>query len=381
MRVCHVIHALTPGGAEQVLVDLAGAAAGAGLEMSVLSLMAFDERAVHRPVLERTGVQVRSLGLSTRWDPRAFARADATIRALRPDVLHTHLKHADLVGASVALRRGMPQVSTLHVIEDRPSGLGHVKRAAARLVRDRVAARTIAVSEAQRAWYVERLGGDPQRTVLIRNGVTAPPVAGAVDRAALRAEFAVPEGALVAVTAAVLRPGKGIPDLLDALQRLPTDVSVVVVVAGDGPEREALEARAARSPTVTARVRFAGWRTDVPALLAAADLVVHPSHADALPTAVVQAMAAGVPAVATDVGGTAEVVGQDAGRLVPPHNPVRLAEALADVLRDHELRQRMASCARARYESEFRVDAWAQRLAAMYAEVLAASDRPPTLSA
>ena len=376
MRVCHVIHALSAGGAEQVLVDLARAAPGADLEMSVLSLMRFDETSVNLPALRDAGVEVATLDLSTRWDPRALARADAVVARLRPALLHTHLKHADLVGAAVARRRRIPLVSTLHVIEDRPGLVGRAKRRAARAARDRVAARTVAVSQAQRSWYVDRLGGHPDRTVVVRNGVPAPPPVDPAQRAAIRAELGVPGTAVLALATAVMRAEKGLADLLDAVALLPADLDVVVVLVGDGPERARLEEQARARPEVAARVRFAGWRNDVPRLLACADLAVHPSHADALPTAVLQAMAAGVPVVATSVGGTPEALGPGAGVLVPPHSPAELAAALADLVADAATRQVMAERAREFHDRELRVDRWAARLAALYADVAAVAQVP-----
>lgn len=378
MRVCHVIHALSAGGAEQVLVDLARAAPAVGLDLSVLSLMRFDEHSVNLPALERAGVAVASLGLATRWDPRAFARAEQEVRRLGPAVLHTHLKHADLVGALVAQRQRLPLISTLHVIEDRPGPLGRLKRSAARAARDRVAARTIAVSQAQRSWYVDTLGGDPARIVVVRNGVPAPDPADAGTRAAVRAELGVPPQACLAVAAAVLRPGKGLPDLIEALALVPAGSPLFVVLAGDGPERAQLEAQAAARPEVAARMRFAGWRDDVPRLLACADLAVHPSHADALPTALIQAMAAGVPAVATRVGGTPEVVGAGAGVLVEPAQPAALAAALGQLAGDPELRAQMGRQARSWYDQEFRVELWARRLTRLYADVLAEAAGTPS---
>jgi glycosyltransferase involved in cell wall biosynthesis len=380
VRACHVIHALSPGGAEQVLVDLARAAPAAGLDLSVISLMAFDASSVHLPALREQGVPVVSLGLTTRWDPRAFRRADVAVRRLRPDVLHTHLKHADLVGAAVARQRGLPLVSTLHVIEDAPEGIGRLKRAAARAARDRVATRTIAVSQAQRSWYVERLGGNGARTVVVRNGVPAVPPADSSMRAEVRAELGVPPEGVLVLTPAVMRPEKGLSDLLEAVTLLPSGTDLHLVLVGDGPERAALETQAAGHPEASRRVRFAGWRDDVAGLLPCADVVAHPSHADALPTALLQATAAGVPVVATSVGGTPEAVAPGAAVLVPPRDPAALAGALAELAGDPGRRAEMARRARAWHEQELRVDLWARRLARVYEEVLGEHQRPPAVA-
>jgi glycosyltransferase involved in cell wall biosynthesis len=120
---------------------------------------------------------------------------------------------------------------------------------------------------------------------------------------------------------------------------------------------------------------FAGFRDDVAGLLAAADLVVHPSHADALPTALIHALAAGVPAVATRVGGIPEIVGDGAGVLVPPAEPAALAAAVRALTGDPGRRQEMGEAARERFADQFEGTAWARRLAALYAEVLGESGR------
>jgi glycosyltransferase involved in cell wall biosynthesis len=352
-----------------VLVDLAQVPPdSAGVRISVVGLVEVDDP-VHEHRLRDLGVEVRSLGLRSRWDPRALSRAARVIRDLRPDLIHTHMKHADLVGAVVARRLGLPLVSTLHVIEDVPSPLGHAKRWLAGQVRRRVAARTIAVSEAQRRWYLETFPSDPERVLTVHNGVAPPRRLDDRARTAMREALGVPAGGLMAVNVAIMRPGKGHDDLLQAVARLPETCPIVVVLVGDGKERRRLESTAAGDERIRRRVRFAGYRDDVPALLQAADLVVHPSHADALPTALIHALGAGVPIIGTCVGGIPEVVGE-AGILVPPHRPGQLAQALADLGADPARRAAMAAAGRARFGASFDARLWARRLAAVYEDAI-----------
>jgi glycosyltransferase involved in cell wall biosynthesis len=369
LHVCHVIHGLGPGGAEHLLVELGRAAGEAGLRLSVVSLVDVAGPS-HTEALRSLGVDVWSLGGATRWDPRAVPRLAGLVRNLRPDVLHTHMKHADLVGAVAAVRYRVPLVSTLHVIEDAPDLTGRVKRRLAAQARTRVAARTIAVSEAQRRWYVETFRADPRRVVTVPNGVAAAPEPDPAARARLREVLDVPPGAVMVLMVAVMRLAKGHEDLLWALALLPQACPVVAVLAGDGPERRRLEKIAAGDPRIGRRLRFVGHRDDVPALLHAADLVVQPSHSDALPTALIHALAAGVPVVAAAVGGIPEIVGDGAGALVPPRDPARLASALTALASDHRRRAEMAHAARRRFAARFDARIWAARLADLYAEVL-----------
>jgi glycosyltransferase involved in cell wall biosynthesis len=363
MRVAHVIHSLQPGGAEAVLVDLARVAPTAGLEVAVVPLVRADDDR-HERALRQQGVAVFGLDLTSRWDPRAFGRALSRLRTWQPDVVHTHLKHADLVGAVVARRLHRPMISTLHIVDDQGGLLPRAKRHLAASFRVSAAARTVAVSEAQRQWYLDAFPrADPQRVVTIHNGVGDHPQA--TSQAARRA-LGIPDDDFVVVQVGLLREGKGHHDLLAAVDELRDHDDVPdlhVLVAGDGPLREELEDAAGPE------VHLLGYREDVSSLLRAADIVVQPSWFDALPTTLIQALAAGRPAVATRVGGIPEIVTPDCGVLVRPRAPTELAEAIRRLARDPARRASLGAAARARYEAVFEATRWAARLRALYREL------------
>jgi glycosyltransferase involved in cell wall biosynthesis len=373
VRVCHVIHDLRRGGAEHLLVDLADAAPGVGLGIEVVSLMPTDGHP-YADALRRAGVEVRSLDLRSRWDPRAGGRLAALLEDRPPDILHTHLKHADLVGARAAGRLGIPLVSSLHVVEDAVGGVGRLKRWMAMRSRDRSASVVVAVSEALRDWYLSLSRRDPATVVVLRNGVPAHQEVAAGRRSEVREGLGVPAAAVLAATVVILRPGKGVEDLLEAAADLPDEPDIRFVIAGSGPEEVKLLAEATRLGLLGSRLAFAGFVEDVPALLAGADLLVHPSHADALPTAVIHGMAAGLPIVATDVGGTRELVDESVGMLVEPGRPAALRDAVIRLAADAGLRRRLGKTAGERFATEFEIGAWATRLAEIYRTVVA-SDR------
>ncbi len=367
LRVAHLIHSLGPGGAESVLVELAGVAATAGLQLHVVALSPSPHPG-HAESLRALGVPVTELGLG-RWDPRAVSRTIAALRSFRPHLIHTHLKHADLVGAVAGAVRRVPVVSTLHVVEDAPVGaLARHKRTAALVVRRRTAARTIALSARQQEWYRE-LTGSVDGLVVLPNGVADPGADDAGRRGRLRAELGAVGGRQLVASASLMRPEKGHALLLDAVAALPAGPGPVVALAGDGVLRGSLEARVADDPVLRDRVRFLGYRDDVPDLLAAADLVLHCSLADALPTTVMQALAVGVPVVGTQVGGIPDIVGPDAGVLVPT-DPVAVAAAVTRLLADDALRARMGAAGRKRFLETFEATGWARRLRALYDTVL-----------
>ncbi len=344
-------------------MDLASVAADAGIAMSVVSMLPLTSSGyVGR--LRDAGVRVESLCLTAWWDPRGARRLRRMLPDLRPEVLHSHLKHADVVGGRVAVAASIPHVSTLHVIEDSVGLLAARKRNLATRSRLRTAGRTVAVSDALRDWYLDVSGADPNTVVTIRNGVPDPGSFDSNELAAVRSEFGIAPDAVLAVMVAVMRPGKGHDVLLDALQHL-EDHRVVFLLVGDGIDYPRLRERASE----THRVVFAGFRDDVGRILAAADLVVHPSLGDALPTALAQALAAGRPIIASAVGGIPEMVPPDVGQLVDPGDPAALAAAIDRLAADDDGRSRMGEMARRQYDEEFSATMWAQRLRSLYREL------------
>ncbi len=366
LAVWHLIHDLGPGGAEHVLVDLARIAPGAGLDLRVVSMMPLGDHPY--PVrIREAGVPVHSLDLVSRWDPRGPARLRQLVAGGPPAVLHSHLKHADLLAGSVAVRSGIPHISTLHLVEDRVNGVGRLKRNLAARRRMRTASTTIAVSKAVRDWYLAEFAEDPDRVVIVPNGIPSPEPIGDDARLQMRAQFGVESGEVLATVVALMRPGKGHDTLLDAARTL-RDIPIRFVLLGDGEERARLAARAAELG-LDHSVVFAGFREDVSAVLAASDLIVHPSLADALPTALIHAQAAGLAAVASDVGGIPEIVVEGTGLLVPSGDAAALAARVSALAGDRSLRNEMGAAARRHFERQFEGDVWAARLRDLYLAV------------
>jgi glycosyltransferase involved in cell wall biosynthesis len=364
-RATHVIHDLRPGGAEHVLVDLASVARRAGIELSVVSLLPIDGLRYAAALVE-SGVRVETLGLRAWWDPRGPKRMRRVLADLAPDLVHTHLKHADVIGGRAAARLGIPHVSTLHLVEDDPGRVAAWKRDVAVRSRMRTAERTVAVSDALRDWYLSHSGAPPESVVTLRNGVPDPGPSDLAETEAVRRELDVPEHALVAVMVAVMRPGKGHDVLIEAA-RLVEDSSVVFVLVGGGVEEPGLRADAAGDD----RIVFAGFRDDVSRVLAASDFVVHPSLADALPTALIHALAAGRPIIASDVGGIPEIVPERGGLLVPPGDAAALASAIDRMASAADTRDWMGKRGRERYDAEFQAITWAEGLRDLYGEIVA----------
>ena len=173
---------------------------------------------------------------------------------------------------------------------------------------------------------------------------------------------------------------KGVPVLLRAMRRVRAafpDVRLLLI--GDGPERPAIEAEARAAPGLAGAVTFAGYQSqdDVAQALKSSCLLVLPSFAEGVPVVLMEAMAAGKPVVATQVGGVGELVrdGQS-GRIIPPGDEVALADAIIELLADPELRQRMGTAGRSTVKEDFASMEEAARLGILFVSYTTGQDRP-----
>ncbi len=368
LRVLAVIDSLTWGGAEMLLGDFAAGAPAAGLDLSVAYLQGVDESPAAARLIAR-GVEPALVPITLLHDPRGAARVFGFIRRTRPDVVHTHLGYADLLAGLSARALGIPFFSTLHVMQWESSGRDAVKERLMAAARRR-AQRVIAVSDAARAAYLETGWDRPEHVVTVRNGIPgeARPGAGA----AVRAGLGLAPDDVVVTMLSVLRGGKGHDAAIAAVDALAERwPNLRLLVLGEGPARPEIERLAA---PLGDRVVLAGQRNDVMEVLDATDVLLHPTRIDALPTALIEAAAAGVPVVSTRVGGVPEIVDDGAsGVLVEaPPTAAAVAGALGTLLEDARRRAAMGAAARRTFEERFTAEAWAHRLRALYEDALAA---------
>jgi glycosyltransferase involved in cell wall biosynthesis len=359
---------LGAGGAETVLVELAKAAPP-GLRLIVVGLS--DARNDDR-IDNRVAAELRELGTTVyelraaRYDPTAAFRLAKILRDERVDVVHTHLKHADIVGGLAAKLAGLPSVSTLHTIDIPTSKMHRLRVRTAVFARRSLSSTVIALSTAQLRWYHEYAGGHAAVT-MIPNGVMEPQPTR--DPASIREEIGVPPDALLALCVSLMRPEKGHAELLEAVRLVSPDSPVVFALAGDGPLLVNIRSIVQSDVLLRGRVRLLGFRSDVDDLVSACDFVVQPSLEDALPTALISALASGRPIVATNVGGIPDIVGPGCGILVDPR-PSSLSAAIAemvDTIRSKpEAVQAIRRVARERYETRFSAETWVRGLREVY---------------
>jgi glycosyltransferase involved in cell wall biosynthesis len=284
-------------------------------------------------------------------------------------LVHLHSRRgADWLGGLAARLAGTPCLLTRRVDNREHPLLARVKY---RLF-NHVAVISDAIAN------VLMLEGVPaSRLTRIYSAVDADAYAGRCDREAFRSELGLPaDAAQVCGVIAQLIPRKGHRHLLAALPRIVERLPRLhVVLFGRGPEEDALRRRCA-DLGIAAQVHFAGFRSDLPALLGCLDLVVHPAEREGLGVALLQAAAAGVPVVATDAGGIPEVVADGvSGLLVPPAEPGALADAVLRVLSDPGLVRRLGTSGRRLVAERFSIPAMAAAYLGLYRS-LTAETRP-----
>lgn len=333
MRILHVIQELGPGGAEQVVRQLCAASLAGGDTVAVAC--------AGTPNLP-PGVMTLRLPLLGRRPERTLLAARRIRRfAARwlPDVIHAHNPGMAAATALAACRGATwPALVTLHGVPPEDD------RATARLLRwTRL---PVVACGAGVAAALRECGLDPLAT--ISNGIPCPPPP--ADRQRLADEWNLDPGLRLVMAVGRLVAQKR-HDVAVAAAALLPDTALVIV--GDGPLRPALERQVAELG-LSARVRLAGARPDARALLGAADVVVQPSDWEGLPLVVLEAMRARRPVVASNARGLRELLrdGVDS-LLVPPHDAGALAAAVARVLADENLAQRLGDAGAARAEAEF----------------------------
>lgn len=351
MKIITVLRSLKSGGAERHALQLMKGLRARGHE----ALYAGPMKGWLGQQLRAEGFGGIDLPLSGLYDLPSVVRLALYARRVGADLIHGHLTRGAWYAGLAARLAGLPNVATAHS----DNAGKHFGRA------DRI----IAVSQAV-ADFLVREGYEPARIRMVHHGIAdlaARLPAGAREATRRSLGLAVDEPALL--MAARIVPAKGHDTALQALARL-GDRPWTLLMAGDhhgdlGPQTQAL----AQELGLAGRVRFLGLREDVPALMAASDVLLAPSRREALSLTLLEASACGLPIVATRVGGIGEVVEEGAsGFLVAPDDPPALAAAIAPLLADAALRARCGARARQRFEAGFLEDAMFDKTVAVYHE-------------
>jgi glycosyltransferase involved in cell wall biosynthesis len=356
-RVFYLITELDVGGAEKALYELATRLDRRRFEPMVACLAGrgplFDR-------LKEKGIEVIPIDMRGWWDLAGWLRLRRTLRANRPHVLHTFLFHANLVGGLVSIRSGIERkIASIRVEEPRR---GHLWL---ECLTQGLTDVFTCVSESARQYTHRRAHVPLHKLVVVPNGVDPSECDAPVM--APPSEWRLPEEAPVVAFIGRLERQKNPLLLLRAAARVVRETpETIFAFAGTGRLEARCRAEADRLGLAQS-VRWLGWLPDIRPLLARMDLIALPSAWEGMPNVILEAMACGKPAVATDVGGCAELIVEGrTGFLVPPGDEAALAERILRVLRDASLRRRLGAAARQRVDSEFSIAAMVEKNETLY---------------
>jgi glycosyltransferase involved in cell wall biosynthesis len=364
-RVLHLITRLPVGGAERLLVDIARNLPQSRYESIVCCI---QDRGPLADEVEAAGLRVVELRRmqTKRFDWGAVGELTALLRKERIALVHAHLYHANLYGRIAALRARVPAIATVHNTYTRTKWHRRLLNrwlAAA-------GARVIAVSDDIRRDVARYDGVPEERITMLQNGIDLSRARSTLSRQEARRRLGLADERFVLGCLARLEEQKGHRYLLEALAKVSANVHVLI--AGDGRLRQALETQA-KQLGIAERVSFLGTRRDVADILAALDAYVMPSLWEGLSLAMLEAMAAQLPVIASDVGGVSQVAADGAWCLrVPPADVPALAAAIGRLATEStERRAALGEQARRRVEAAFSLEAMLRRLTRIYDEVLA----------
>jgi glycosyltransferase involved in cell wall biosynthesis len=360
-KVLHLITELDTGGAQKALARLLARLDRRRFDPRVACLYNGDK--VVSQEIRQLDIPVIDLGMTAKWRWDAFWRLYRLLRREHPTILHTWMFHANVPGRLLGRLAGVPII----ISSERTMGQeSHLRYGLNRFTHS-LADRITCVSRRVDDFVVQQVGIPREKTIVIPNGIDLQDFDRLPTNRDARLALDLPLGEPLIGAVTRLNPVKRLDLLLQAVVSL-SDVHTVIV--GEGPERVRLEAMVDQLDLV-GRVHFVGHQQDVRPWLAALDVFVLPSDWEGMSNALLEAMAAGLPVVATRVGGTPEVVVDGmTGLLVPLRDPDALAEAITRLLSDSDLRRTIGQAGRARVERHFSIEETVKKTEELYMTLL-----------
>ena len=363
------------GGAEQHILHLVTTFPSNEVEVAVVCF--YDSLFADK--LREAGIRVITLHQFGRFDLRLLQALRQTFLSFQPDVIHTHGIKANFFSRLAALSLRVPLVTTVHssLRYDYTGSITYLIVSLMERSTSWLNRHYIAISGAL-AEIIRTQGVPAERISVIYNGMDLAPYRQnhqrAADKSRLRAEWDIPEEAFLYGTVARFVPVKGLPILIDAFAQLVADSKQehgpYLVLVGDGTERTLLEEKV-REHGLEQRVRFAGFRQDIPACLHAFDAFVHSSLYEGLGYTIIEAMASEVPVVASNVGGVKEFVfDEQTGLVVPPGDAAALRKAMERLWQSPDLRETMVQNALKKAESSFSIEQMTRQILELYKKLL-----------
>ena len=363
LKILHLLVSLPVGGAEDLVAAIVR---GLNPERFAAEVACIGFPGPVGDELQAAGYPVSCLGLDLQrasfW--RLVAEVRRLLKELRPDLLHTHLYHPNLYGRLAALGLGIPVVAAVHNSYARAKFHRRLWNYLLSWTTARVVVGSAQVWEDVRHYD----GVTPARLLLLPYGICLEDLETSLSRQEARQTLGVSGFVLGAVGR--LEEQKGHLNLLEALAQVRQELpEATLLLVGDGRLRPDLERRA-RELGLAERVRFLGTRRDLPLIYQALDLFVQPSWWEGLPLALLKAMGAGLPVLATRVSGVREVINDGGnGRLVEPGDAAALARVLLELYRQPERRARLGAAARLTIQEGYSLEAMVAQLEQLYLEL------------
>ena len=366
MRIVQIIDTLYVGGAEQLQVFFAKAAVSRGIQATVVSLT--DSSHSHLPdQLRQIGATVLEFSGRNLFDPIRFIRLVRFLSRERFDAIHAHLSYASILGVLAGWITGTPVIVTLHNMH-----MDRWGKLAINLIR-LGAQQVIMVGPSVAKAYHDALSGSHIHVIV--NPVMPVALLAESECVALRKEILVDPTRPLILSTGRLNIQKGFGYLLIALDILRrTHPQVFLAIAVQGSLHDELSAQII-SLNLQDHVRLLGVREDVTRLMMASDIYVSSSLWEGMPISILEAMAAGLPVVATDVGDVPYVVTDKTGMLVPPAVPELLSARLALLLDKPLLRQQLGRAGREYVSMNHNLDTWFTSLMMLYQDTISSHGR------
>jgi len=367
-RILVVVHSLEVGGAEMVAVTLAERLR----EDFDFEFLCLDRRGPLADRLEEHAIRVHTLERSPGFDRRLVGQFRTAMKKARPALVHNHQCTPWIYAQVARIPSASPPLLVTEHGRFHPD-FRNPKRVLANRLLIRRSDRAVAVGEGVKTALATNEGIPQSRISVIYNGIDlARFEASATGGREVRRALGLADTDRIALHVARLDTIKDHDTALRAMERLSSEIpELKLLIVGEGPEADRIDARI-EELGLASTARRLGLRADVPDLLAASDLLLLTSVSEGIPLALIEAMAARVPIVSTDVGGVSEVVGTSA-LLVPPGDDEELAAAVARLCREPDLGPRLSQAGKERALRHFSLDAMAHRYRELYNDMIRGS--------
>lgn len=372
-KIIWIIDSLGPGGAENLTLAILKHFDKEKFDLRVCVLQIRQGNPIAKE-LEQIGIPVDLVSVPVLRHPANLPNLVKYLRQKKPALIHTQLGFADILGSLAAKIIGIPCVSTLHIVGLPQKGTSEFWRTqlwwtCLRYFCDRV----ISVSENTRQFYIQTGRLPKEKIITLYNGIDLS-IYEIKDKKKLlkkREALMIQPNKAVLITVAVLREQKGIQYMLEALPIILESMQeICYLVVGDGEYSNALKDFVS-AKNLDKYVVFAGQRSDIPDLLAISDIFVLPTLTEALPTVLIEAMAAKKAIVASKVGGIPEMISDGVnGLLIAPAAPKILAEACLNLLKNNKTKDAMAAAGIKIAKERFDIHTQVKMLSNLYEELI-----------